>query len=100
MPINSTTTDHEGIAGDHKYAVVTLYLGDLSEAGTESYDAATNHNINPVWGGSVLDQDNSTIDFGYDTSAANITATTGGATVEAGADVGNVTFKFQGNPSA
>lgn len=109
MTINTETVEHEGVAGDHRYAVVQLDITSLGSAGAESYDAESKFNWSECWGATVLDQENAGYVFGYDPDAGNVTAqyadydaASDGTliNVPSTTDVGTVTLKFQGDPSA
>lgn len=109
MTINTETVHHRGVAGDHRYAVVTLDITSLAAAGAEAYDAGSKHSIDDVWGATVLGQENPGYVFGYDPDAGNVTvqyadydAAADGTLIDVPSttDVGTVTLKFQGGPSA
>lgn len=103
------TVEHRGNGGDHRYVITQVDITSLGAAGAEAYDATTRHDLEPCWGASVLDQENPGYVFGYDSDAGNITvqyadydAAADGTLIDvpSGTDVGTVTLKFHGDPSA
>lgn len=103
------SVEHRGNAGDHRYVVVQVDITSLDAAGAEAYDASTKFNLEPCWGASVLDQENFGYVFGYDPDAGSIEvryadydAASDGTLIDVPSttDVGTVTLKFMGDPSA